>query len=142
MFWKSNFEHCAPRNLKCTFIDSGKKCELETGGEYLVQVNVSNGSEIDFDRISILPFIILNPVRGHVSTLSLFGYPQQQPDNIDDVTLHSKFYAQNRSSHSSTISLSEYPQQHSDNTNDVLFILTSMKKLLMLFKKFDHFFYQ
>ncbi|CAG8574815.1 34063_t:CDS:2, partial [Gigaspora margarita] len=28
----------------------------------------------------------------HASTLSLFGYPQQQLDNIDDVTPYSEFY--------------------------------------------------
>ncbi|CAG8661911.1 17779_t:CDS:1, partial [Gigaspora rosea] len=134
-------ERCTLRNLRCTFIDSGKKRGPKTDGN---QVNVSNSSENYIDGTSMPSSIIPNPAQGHASTLSLSGYPQQQPDNIDDVTLYSEFYDPeqvnilnnfendfDRTSllpsiipnpahgHASILSLSGYPPQQSDNIEDV-----------------------
>ncbi|CAG8819581.1 18351_t:CDS:1, partial [Gigaspora margarita] len=53
------------------------------------QVYVLNNFENFFDGTSMLYPMIPNPVQGHASTLFLSGYPQQQSDNVDDVTLYS-----------------------------------------------------
>ncbi|KAF0490040.1 hypothetical protein F8M41_022005 [Gigaspora margarita] len=160
-------ERCTLRNLECTFIDSGKKRGPKTDGKYLAQVNVSNGSENYFDGTSVLPSIIPNPVQGYASILSLLGYPQQQPDNID-VTLYSEFYDPEQvyilnnlendfdgtsmlysmipnlvQSHASTLSLSGYPQQQSDNIeNFTLYSDFYEKKTAYAFQEVDPFSYQ
>ncbi|KAF0532981.1 hypothetical protein F8M41_010836 [Gigaspora margarita] len=56
------------------------------------QVYILNNFENDFDGTYMLYSMIPNPVQGHASTLSLSGYPQQQSDNADDVTLYSDSY--------------------------------------------------
>ncbi|KAF0532987.1 Fungal transcriptional regulatory protein, N-terminal [Gigaspora margarita] len=84
-------ERCTLRNLKCTFIDSGKKRGPKTDSKQSVQIYVSNGPKNYFDETSMPPSIIPNPTQGHASTLSQSGYPQQQPNNIDDVTLYSEY---------------------------------------------------
>ncbi|KAF0447477.1 hypothetical protein F8M41_002783 [Gigaspora margarita] len=137
-------ERCTLRNLECTFIGSGKKRGPKTDGKYLIQVNVSNSSENYIDGTSVPSSIIPNPAQGHASTLSLSGYPQQQPDNIDEVILYSEFYDPEQANilnkfendfngtsvlpsiipnpaqgHASTLSLSGYPPQQSDNIEDV-----------------------
>ncbi|KAF0447471.1 Zn2-C6 fungal-type DNA-binding domain protein [Gigaspora margarita] len=84
-------KRCTLRNLECTFIDSGKKRGPKTDGKYSVRVYVPNGSENDFDGISMLSSVIPKPVQGHASTLSLSGCFQQQPVNVDDVTFYSDF---------------------------------------------------
>ncbi|CAG8793991.1 14205_t:CDS:1, partial [Gigaspora rosea] len=136
-------KRCTLRNLECTFIASGKKRGPKTDSKYSVQVYVPNGSENEFDGISMLSSAILNPVQGHASTLSLSGCLQQQPVNVDDVTFYSDFsdpeqvYILNNfendidgtsmpysmtsnplQGHASTLSLSGYPQQQS-NFDDV-----------------------
>ncbi|KAF0507668.1 hypothetical protein F8M41_018953 [Gigaspora margarita] len=55
------------------------------------QVYILNNFENDFDGISML-YPTSSPVQGHASTLSLFGYPQQQSDNLYDVTPYSDSY--------------------------------------------------
>ncbi|CAG8742832.1 40087_t:CDS:2 [Gigaspora margarita] len=85
-------ERCKIRNLECTFVDSGKKRGPKTNDKYSVQVFVSNGSENCFDETTLLSSMIPNPAQSHESNLSLSGYPQQQTDNFDDVTLYSEFY--------------------------------------------------
>ncbi|CAG8618582.1 28218_t:CDS:2 [Gigaspora margarita] len=140
-FPRATCERCTLRNLECTFIDSGKKRGPKTDGKHAVQFNASNGSENYYDETSVLPSMITNPAQGHLSTLSLFGYPQQQPDYA---TLHSEFYDPEQvyilnnfendfdgtsmlysmspnpvQGHASTLSLSGYPPQQSDNIENV-----------------------
>ncbi|CAG8717662.1 19795_t:CDS:1, partial [Gigaspora rosea] len=55
------------------------------------QVYILNNFENDFDETSML-YSSPSPVQGHASTLSLSGYPQQQSDNVYDVTLYSDSY--------------------------------------------------
>ncbi|CAG8712588.1 14829_t:CDS:2 [Gigaspora margarita] len=134
-------ERCTLRNLECTFIDSGKKRGPKTDGKHAVQFNASNGSENYYDGTSVLPSMITNPAQGHLSTLSLFGHPQQQPYGV---ILHSEFYDPEQvnilnnvendfdgtsmlysmspnpvQGHASTLSLSGYPPQQSDNIENV-----------------------
>ncbi|CAG8750658.1 25090_t:CDS:2 [Dentiscutata erythropus] len=61
--------------------------------EQLVNVVYAlNGLENDFDGTSMLSSVILNPMQGHASIISSpSGYPQQ-PDNIDEFTLHCESY--------------------------------------------------
>ncbi|KAF0537213.1 hypothetical protein F8M41_008721 [Gigaspora margarita] len=56
------------------------------------QVYILNNFENDIDGTSILYSMAPNPVQGHASILSLSEYPQQQSDNVDDVTLYSESY--------------------------------------------------
>ncbi|KAF0469050.1 hypothetical protein F8M41_025665 [Gigaspora margarita] len=58
----------------------------------LEQVYILNNFENDIDGTSMQYFMIPNPVQGHASILSLSEYPQQQSDNVDDVTLYSESY--------------------------------------------------
>ncbi|KAF0447470.1 hypothetical protein F8M41_002776 [Gigaspora margarita] len=99
---------------------------------------------------------------GHSSTLSLFGYPQQQPD---DATLHSEFYGSEQvyilnnfendfdgtsmlysmspnpvQGHASTLSLSGYPPQQSDNVT--LYSDYYEKKTAYAYQEVDPFSYQ
>ncbi|CAG8654582.1 12787_t:CDS:2, partial [Gigaspora rosea] len=99
------------------------------GGKYSVQVYVPNGSENGFDGKSMLSSVIPNHVQGHASTLSLSGCLQQQPVNVDDVTLYSKFYDPEQG-HASTLFLPGYPQQQSDNVDDVTLYFDSYEETI------------
>ncbi|CAG8818239.1 15165_t:CDS:1, partial [Gigaspora margarita] len=137
-------KRCTLHNLECTFIESVKKRGPKTDGKYSVQVYVPNGSENDFNRISMLSSVIPSPEQGRASTLSLSGCLQQQSVIVDDVTLYSDFYDPEQvyvlsnfenffdgtsmlcfmipnpaQGHALTLSLSGYPQQQSDNTDNV-----------------------
>ncbi|KAF0554878.1 dna-binding protein crea [Gigaspora margarita] len=80
-------KRCMLRNLECIFIDSGKRRGPKTNSKHLGQVYVFNDPENDLDGTSTLSSVVHNTVQGHASTLSSsYGYPQQQPDNIDEVT--------------------------------------------------------
>ncbi|RIB30683.1 hypothetical protein C2G38_2026628 [Gigaspora rosea] len=125
------------------------------GGKYSVQVYVPNGSENGFDGKSMLSSVIPNHVQGHASTLSLSGCLQQQPVNVDDVTLYSKFYDPEQvyiinnfghdfdgtymlysmtpnlvQGHASTLFLPGYPQQQSDNVDDVTLYFDSYEETI------------
>ncbi|KAF0403429.1 hypothetical protein F8M41_009246 [Gigaspora margarita] len=158
-------EHCTLRNLECTFIDSGKKRGPKPDGKHAVQFNASNGSENYYDGTSVLPSMITNPAQGHLSTQSLFGYPQQQP--YDDI-LHSEFYDPEQvhilnnfendfdgtsmlysmspnpvQGHASTLSLSGYHPQQSDNIENVtLYSDYYEKKTAYAYQEVDPFSYQ
>ncbi|KAF0507674.1 hypothetical protein F8M41_018960 [Gigaspora margarita] len=56
------------------------------------QVYILNNFVNDFDGTSMLYSMTPNPVRGHASTLTLSGYPQQQSDHVDDVIIYSDSY--------------------------------------------------
>ncbi|KAF0436103.1 hypothetical protein F8M41_004723 [Gigaspora margarita] len=159
-------KRCALRNLECTFIDSGKKRGPKTDGKCSVQVNVPNGSENDFDGISMLSSVIPNPVQGHAPTLSLSGCLQQQPVIVDDDTLYSNFYDPEQvyslnnfendivgtsmlysmtpnpvQDHAST--LSGYPQQQLDNVGYfTLYSDSYEEKITDAFQKVGPFSYQ
>ncbi|KAF0532973.1 hypothetical protein F8M41_010828 [Gigaspora margarita] len=49
----------------------------------------NNNFENDIDGTSMLYSMIPNLVQSHSSTISLSEYPQQQSDDIDDVTIYS-----------------------------------------------------
>ncbi|KAF0532977.1 hypothetical protein F8M41_010832 [Gigaspora margarita] len=162
---RASCERCTLRNLECTFIDSGKKRGPKTDAKL---VNVSNGSENYFDGTSVLPSIIPNPMQAYASTLSLFGYSQQQPDNIDDATLNSGFYDPEQvyilnnfesdfdgtsmqysmipntvQSHASTLSLSGYPPQQLDNIEEIILYSDFYEKqTAYAFQEADPFSYQ
>ncbi|CAG8711615.1 21374_t:CDS:2 [Cetraspora pellucida] len=90
---KATCERCKLRNLECTFIDSGKKRGPKMNDKHPAQVYSPNGSENDFDGTSTLSSAIPNAMQGHASTLSSsIGYPQQQPDNINEITIYSDPY--------------------------------------------------
>ncbi|KAF0447476.1 Cutinase transcription factor 1 alpha [Gigaspora margarita] len=155
-------ERCTLRNLECTFIDSGKKRGPKTDGKHAVQFNASNGSENYYDGTSVLPSMITNPAQGHLSTLSLFGYPQQQPYGVtefyDPEQVHilnnvendfdgtSMLYSMSPNpvqGHASTLSLSGYPIQQSDNIENVtLYSDYCEKKTAYAYQEVDPFSYQ
>ncbi|KAF0463778.1 hypothetical protein F8M41_026587 [Gigaspora margarita] len=74
---------------------------------------ILNNFENDFDGTSMLYFMPPNPVQDHASNLSLSGYPQQQSDNIDDVTLYSDFYEEKITNASQNVGPFSY-QAHID----------------------------
>ncbi|CAG8851480.1 45629_t:CDS:1, partial [Gigaspora margarita] len=56
------------------------------------QIDILNNFENDFGGTYMLYSKTPNPVQDHASALSLSGYPQQQLDNFNDITLYSDSY--------------------------------------------------
>ncbi|RIB07385.1 hypothetical protein C2G38_2214604 [Gigaspora rosea] len=52
------------------------------------QAYILNNFENDFDGTSMLYSMPSNTVQDHASAISLSGYPQQQLDSVDNITLY------------------------------------------------------
>ncbi|CAG8598098.1 12644_t:CDS:2 [Gigaspora rosea] len=113
---KATCERCALRNLECIFIDSGKKRGPKTDGKYSVQVYVPNGSENDFDGISMLSSVIPNPVQEFYDPEEQVYILNNFENNFDGTYMLYSITPNPVQNHASA--LSGYPQQQLDNFDD------------------------